>query len=153
MTSSILRYVLGIPTIPIVGFLIGITPAAAGSMNINVVERVATESMLDLGDKGDTAGDILIFVNEIYDEANKVKVGSDNGFCVRTVPGKAWECSFSVTLADGQIMNEGVFSDDKDSVFAVIGGTGKYMNARGQVQFHVRNKEQTENDLKYSLSE
>ena len=144
MTSRILWCAFAISTLEIGGFVIGIAPAAAaGSMNINLVERATDEAVLDLGAKGDSAGDIFTYDNEIYDEANKVKVGSDNGFCIRTVPGKAWECSFSLTLAGGQIMNEGTFTD-KDSVWAVTGGTGKYMNARGEMHLHIRNKEATE---------
>ena len=50
-------------------------------------------------------------------------------------------------------MTAGTFADDKDSVFAVSGGTGKYVKARGEFHFHVRNKEATENDLKYSITE
>ena len=154
MTSRFLRCAFPFSTLAIAGFIAGVAPAmAAGPMSINVVERATAEAVLDTGDKGDSAGDVLTFTNDIYDEANKVKVGSDSGFCMRTVPGKAWECVFSVSLADGQIMNEGTFTDGKDSVFAVIGGTGKYMTARGEMHFHVRNKEQTENDLKYSLTQ
>ena len=154
MTSRILRFAFAIPTLQIAGFAIGIAPAAAaGSMNINLVERAVNEAVLDTGEKGDSAGDVLTFTNEIYDEANKAKVGNDNGFCIRTAPGKAWECVWSLTLADGQIMSEGTYTDGKDSVYAVTGGTGKYMNARGEMQLHIRNKEATENDLKYSLSE
>ena len=154
MTSRISWSSFSFPTLAIVGFLTGIAPAAAdGSMNINLVERATIEAVLDTGDKGDSAGDVLTFINDIYDEANKVKVGSDNGYCMRTVPGKAWECSWTLTLADGQIMNEGTFTDGKDSVFAVTGGTGKYLKARGEMQFHARNKEATEYDVKYSLTE
>ena len=95
----------------------------------------------------------MTFANEIYDEANKAKVGSNNGYCMRTVPGKAWECIETLNLADGQIMIEGTYTDGKDSVPAVIGGTGKYMKARGEMQAHMRNKEGTEYDMKYSLTE
>ena len=154
MTSRISWRAFVLPAFTFAGFVTGIVSAsAAGSMNINLVERAVNEAVLDTGAKGDSAGDILTFTNEIYDKANKVKVGSDNGSCIRTVPGKAWECSWTLTLADGQIMNEGTFTDGKDSVFAVTAGTGKYMKSRGEMQFHARNKEGTEYDMKYSLTE
>ena len=154
MTSRISWRGIAFPTLAIAGFFTGIAPATAdGSMNINLVERATVEAVLDTGAKGDSAGDVLTFTNDIFDEANKDKVGSDNGYCMRTVPGKAWECVWTLSLADGQIMNAGTFSDDKDSVFAVTGGTGKYVKARGELHFHVRNKEGTENDLKYSLTD
>jgi allene oxide cyclase len=155
MASRISWCAFAFPALAICGFVTGIAPAAAaGSMSINLVERAANEIALHLGPKGesDSAGDILIITNEIYDEANKVKVGSENGYCIRTVPGKAFECFWTLSLADGQITNEGTYTDGKDSVYAVTGGTGKYMNARGEMHLHIRNKEGTENDYKYSLS-
>jgi allene oxide cyclase len=154
MTSHILWCAFAFPTLAIAGFIAGVAPTvAAGPMNINVVERGVAETVLDTGDKGDSVGDLLIFTNKVYDEANKVQVGTDSGFCTRTVPGKAWECVFSVSLADGNISNEGTFIDGQDSVYSVTGGTGKYMNARGEMHLHIRNKEGTENDLKYSLTQ
>jgi allene oxide cyclase len=78
-------------------------PARASETLLNFVERAKSDTVTDTGAKGDSAGDILTFANEIYDEANAAKLGDDNGWCVRTVPGKAWECFWTVTLADGQI--------------------------------------------------
>ena len=154
MTFRISWSFFTVPSLAIAAFFNGAAPASAdSSMSINVVERAVNEIVLDTGAKGDSAGDVLIFTNEIFDEANKVKVGSDNGYCIRTAPGKAYECTWTVSLADGQITNEGTFTDGKDSVFAVIGGTGKYMKARGEMHFHARNKEETEYDMKYSLTE
>lgn len=154
MTSRISWRGIAFPTLAIAGFLTGVVPATAdGSMKINLVERATVEAVLDTGAKDDSAGDVLTFTNDIFDEANKDKVGSDNGYCLRTVPGKAWECAWSLSLADGQIMTEGTYTDGKDSVYTVTGGTGKYMKARGELHLHIRNKEATENDLKYSLTE
>ena len=154
MTSRISWCGFAFPTLAIAGFVIGIAPATAGgSMKINLVERATNEVVLDTGAKDDSAGDVFTFTNEIYDKANKVKVGSDNGWCLRTVPGKAWECVWTLSLADGQIMNEGTFTDGKDSVFAVTAGTGKYMKARGEMNLHIRNKEGTEYDMNYSVTE
>ncbi|MGQ0485790.1 MAG: allene oxide cyclase family protein [Hyphomicrobiales bacterium] len=130
------------------------TPAwAAGPERLNLVERATTDAVLDLGAKDDSAGDILTFANEVYDEANKAKVGDDNGWCIRTVVGKAWECVATLTLADGQITGEGPFLDGKDSVWAVTGGTGKYAGVRGEMILHARNPEGTEYDFKFTLME
>jgi hypothetical protein len=76
---------------------------------IKVVERAVNDTVTDLGPEGDSVGDILTFANEVYDEANAEKVGSDNGYCIRTVVGAAWECNWTITLADGQIVVEGPF--------------------------------------------
>jgi hypothetical protein len=132
----------------------GIVPAAAdASITMNLVERATTDAVVDTGAKDDSAGDILTFANELYDEANATKTGDDNGWCIRTVPGKAWECVATVSLADGQLTVEGPFLDGKDSVWAVTGGTGKYMATRGDMKLHARNAEGSEFDFKFNLTQ
>ena len=133
------------------GSLAAVAPAQAESMNF--VERASSDAITDLGAKGDSPGDILTFANELYDEANQTKVGDDNGWCVRTVAGKAWECFWTTTLADGQITVEGPFLDAGDSTLAITGGTGKYSEAQGEMRLHSRNKEGTEYDFKFDLEE
>ena len=39
----------------------------------------------------DTAGNVLTFANDVFGSADKKTVGSDQGYCVRIVGGKAWE--------------------------------------------------------------
>jgi hypothetical protein len=138
-------------------FLIaGIAPAAGPAFademeQMALVERATTDVVTDLGAAGDSAGDILTFANEIFDQNNQAKVGDDNGWCVRTVVGKAWECFWTLTLADGQITVEGPFLDAGDSVLAVTGGTGAYADARGEMKLHARNDKGTEYDFVYAL--
>ena len=52
---------------------------------IKVVERPVGETTIDLAAKGDSVGDMLVFANKVFDAANKVQVGSDQGYCIRTV--------------------------------------------------------------------
>ena len=125
--------------------------AQAGSTKLALVERATTDAVTDLGAKGDSAGDVLTFANPIYDAKNEKELGSDNGWCMRTVAGKAWECFWTLSLADGQITVEGPFLDGKDSVLAVTGGTGKYVNARGEMKLHSRDEKGTEYDFVYLL--
>ena len=49
-------------------------PANAGSMAVNLVERATSDAVIDTGDKGDSAGDLLTFANDLYYEANAAKV-------------------------------------------------------------------------------
>src|ERR1700685_868958 len=115
-------------------------PAASAfaAEQIKVVERPVGETTLDLGPKGDSVGDLLVFANGVFDAANKTQVGSDQGYCVRTVVGKSWECNWTLILKAGQITVEGPFMDDGDSLFAVTGGTGKYAGAKGSMKLHPR---------------
>jgi hypothetical protein len=116
------------------------------------VERASTDAVTDTGAAGDSAGDILTFANDVYDEHNAQKVGTDNGWCVRTVPGKAWECVFTMVLADGQITVEGPFYDVGDSNWAVTGGTGAYSQIRGTMSLHARNDKGTEYDFMFTVT-
>jgi hypothetical protein len=125
----------------------------AKNTTLKLVERATTDAVTDLGAKGDSAGDLLTFANPIYDEANAKEVGSDNGWCIRTVPGKAWECFWTLSLADGQITVEGPFLDAGDSVLAVTGGTGKYSGVRGEMKLHARDAKGSEYDFVYSLTD
>ena len=126
------------------------TAALAGT-SITVVERATTDAVTDTGVKGDSAGDLLTFANAVYDAGNKQQVGTDQGFCLRTEVGTAWECLWTTTLADGQITVEGPFLDKGDSVLAITGGTGKYANARGQMKLHARDDKGSEYDFAYEL--
>lgn len=118
---------------------------------LSVVERATTDVVTDTGAEGDSVGDILTFANEVYDQANETMIGSDNGYCVRTVAGAAWECFWTLTLSDAQLTVEGPFLDAGDSVLAITGGTGAYAGARGQMSLHARNAEGSEYDFVYEI--
>jgi allene oxide cyclase len=134
------------------GALVICSPAAmAKDTTLKLVERATTDAVTDLGAKGDSAGDILTFANDIYDKDNANKVGSDNGWCARTVAGKAWECIWTTTLAGGQITVEGPFYDTADSELAITGGTGEYAEASGSLALHARNDKGSEYDFVFKL--
>jgi len=118
---------------------------------IELVERALTDATLDLGAKGDSVGDLLTWANPVFDAANKTQVGTDQGYCVRVVVGKSWECTWTTLLKDGQIMVEGPFYDDQDSLFTIIGGTGKYLGARGSMKLHSRDAKGSSYQFIYEL--
>jgi allene oxide cyclase len=113
---------------------------------IHVVEHATTDEVIN-GAATDTGGDILTFANEVFDGANAAKVGSDQGACVRTIVGKAWECMWTTFLPHGQLTVEGPFYDASDSTLAITGGTGIYGNARGSMDLKYRNPAGTEFDF------
>jgi len=112
--------------------------SSGGGKRIHVVERATTDAVVDLGDSGDSAGDTLTFANEVFDRSNTHSIGTDQGYCFRTVAGEAWECAWTTFLRKGQITVEGPFYDAADSTLAITGGTGKYRNARGWMDLHAR---------------
>lgn len=128
-----------------------LTLPAFAAEQIKVVERPVGETTVDIGPKGDSIGDLLVFANGIFDSANKVQIGSDQGYCVRTVVGKSWECFWTMTLKAGQITVEGPFLDEGDSLMSVTGGTGKYAGAKGSMKLHPRDATPTGYDFTYDL--
>lgn len=134
-----------------IALCVGLSGPAAAKEVMHLVERAETDAIVDTGAKDDSPGDLLTFANPVFDASNKTQVGTDQGFCVRTVAGVAWECWWTMSLADGQITVQGPFLDKGDSVMAITGGTGKYVNARGQMKLHSRNEKSTEFDFIYEL--
>ena len=127
-------------------------PALAAGAEVTFVERATTDAIsVHGGAAADNVGDILTFANEVFDAANAVKVGSDQGYCVRVVVGKSWECFWTLILAEGQITVEGPFLDTGDSVMVVTGGTGKYAGAKGDMKLHSRDAKSTAYDFTYEL--
>ena len=98
-----------------------------------MVEHATTDAVTDTGAPGDSAGDILTFANEVFDADDKNKIGTNQGVCFRTLPGKAWECFWTISLEKGQITVEAPFLDSGDLVLAITGGTGDYAGALGEM--------------------
>src|SRR3984893_9560176 len=128
-----------------------LTLPAFAAEPITVVERPGGETTIDHVPEGDSVGDLLVFANGVFDSANKTQVGTDQGYCVRTIVGKSWECNWTLTLKAGQITIEGPFMDEGDSLFAVTGATGKYAGAKGSMKLHPRDAKSTSYDFTYDL--
>jgi hypothetical protein len=128
-----------------------ISTGAIAGQSLVIVEHPMNETTVDLGPKGDSVGDLLSFLNPVFDRANKTQIGTDQGFCVRTAVGKSWECNFTILLKDGQITVEGPFGDTGDSLFTVTGGTGTFAGAKGQMKLHVRTGKPEAYDFTFDL--
>src|SRR3954452_2271362 len=113
---------------------------------ITVVEPATTDTTTDTGAHGDSVGDILTFANDVFNAADAAKAGTDNGYCLRTVKGAAYECNWTTFLSGGQITVAGPFFDAKDSTLAITGGTGRFRGARGTMELHSR-----ENGAKFAF--
>ena len=113
--------------------------ASSNNRVIYVVEHAITDTVVDVGPKGDSVGDLLPFANPVFDATDKKQVGTDNGNCIRTVVGTAYECNWTTFLPGGQITVEGPYYDSgADSMLAITGGTGIYSDVRGQMKLHAR---------------
>ncbi len=121
---------------------------------IKLIEHAETDTVRHIGpaSEEDSVGDVLAFANPVFDSENKKQAGTDNGQCVRTAVGKAWECIWTVSLEGGQMTVEGPFYDGgKASKLAITGGTGEYKDASGQMKLEARNEAETEYDFIYEV--
>jgi allene oxide cyclase len=127
--------------------------AATAGERLHVIEHAVNETTTHVGAnaKGDSVADLLTFANPVFDSANKTQVGTDQGYCVRIVVGKSWECIWTLLLKEGRITLEGPFYDSGDSTFVITGGTGKYAGAKGQMKLHDRGTTPTSYDFVYEL--
>ena len=116
-----------------------------------IVERASNEVTLHRGKKADALGDLIVFANPVYDAGNHAQVGTDEGYCIRVVVGKSWECFWTLQLKDGQITSQGPDFDSRDSTMIVTGGSGRYAGARGVLTVHPRPDKETAYDFRYEL--
>jgi allene oxide cyclase len=113
---------------------------ARSKSSVHVIEHATTDTVVDIGDPGDSTGDLLTFHNEVFDANDQVVVGTDQGECVRIDPAAgSWECRWITILDGGTIAVEGQFLDTADTTVAITGGTGRYRKAKGEMQLQSRN--------------
>lgn len=92
--------------------------------------RSGIAEKIDLGQPGDSPGDMFVFDQPLLDPNDKV-IGTNSGFCVRTLPGKFSECQWTLTLPNGTITVAGREADNGTSMIPVIGGSGDYQSVTG----------------------
>jgi len=93
-----------------------------------------TSSVIDLGQPGDSQGDILVFDEPLLNEERQ-NIGTNSGFCIRTRPGRFNECQWTLTLADGTITVAGRVADRSTSRATIVGGTGAFVGVSGEMAF------------------
>lgn len=117
----------------------------AAQERLVLIEHASNETVLDLAGEGDSVGDTLVFSNELYDDRNVNLVGSSHGSCVRTVVGESWDCTFTTSMEQGSLVVVGPFYDAGRGSFAIVGGTGDYADAAGQMALEASATSTSEN--------
>jgi allene oxide cyclase len=143
-----MKHYLG--SVLLIASLANLAPALAGE-TLQFVERPLHEVTTHVSKSADGPGDLLTFANPVFDAGNQIQVASDQGFCIRVVPGKSWECFWTLLTKGGHITVEGPFLDQGDSHLTITGGTGKYAGAKGSMTLHPRDATPTGYDFKYEL--
>lgn len=95
--------------------------------------RVDTAQWIDVGEAGDSQGDILIFDQPLLNE-NMQKIGNNSGTCIRTRVAHSFQCQWTLTFENGSIQVAGREFDEGISAISIVGGTGSYAGIRGEMQ-------------------
>ena len=97
--------------------------------------RPFAENYVDVGSPGPGIGDMLVFQDQILDRRGR-QVGVEGGTCTITAllaDGFQTHCVGTVSLPAGQIAFQGLVSDAPEKRMAVVGGTGRYRTAAGEL--------------------
>ena len=92
--------------------------------------RSGIASPVDLGAPGDSPGDMFVFDQPLLNEARQ-SIGSNSGYCVRTLPGQFSECQWTLTMTDGSITVAGREAETGTSHVPIVGGTGAFDRVTG----------------------
>ncbi len=95
--------------------------------------RVQSAKVIDLGDAGDSVGDILTFDQPLLDKQGN-QIGNNSGTCIRTRVGHSFQCQWTLTLGNGSIQVAGRELDKGTSYVTIVGGTGRFAGIRGQME-------------------
>jgi allene oxide cyclase len=118
------------------------TPSPHGvssAKTVHVIEHAITDREAPGVDGKNVKGNILTFDNPVYNTANRVKVGHDQGFCTMLAPKQnMWECQWTTYLKGGQITVQGPYFTTHNTTLSITGGTGAYRTARGEMRLNAR---------------
>lgn len=88
--------------------------------------------IIDIGEPGDSVGDILTFDQPLLDENMKI-IGNNSGTCIRTRVAHSFQCQWTLYFNNGSIQVGGREFDQGKSTISIIGGTGVYAGISGEM--------------------
>jgi hypothetical protein len=109
--------------------------AGASNTTLKFVEHETGASQADVPPAGSSVGDEFLGTNPLFNESDTRQVGRQVGVCTRasTTTPPVLYCDLTYQLAAGMITVHGIFDTATGKVVsAVTGGTGAFVNARGE---------------------
>ncbi|WP_031435068.1 dirigent protein [Methylomarinum vadi] len=90
-------------------------------------------TVTDLGEPGDSLGDVLTFDQPLLDQQRR-PIGNNSGICIRTRVNHSFQCQWTLTLKSGTIQVSGREFDQGRSELTIVGGTGRYIGITGHME-------------------
>ncbi len=112
--------------------------------------RINTAQSVDLGEPGDSVGDILVFDQPLLDQDMKV-IGNNSGTCIRTRVGHSFQCQWTLTFENGSIQVAGQEFDQGTSTVSIVGGAGIYSGIAGEMKSTNNNDGTFTQTLRYRI--
>jgi hypothetical protein len=94
--------------------------------------RANPAHIIDIGEPGDSPGDILVFDQPLLDNDMK-NIGNNSGTCLRTRVEHSFQCQWTLTFDNGSIQVAGREFDQGVSAISITGGTGRYAGISGEM--------------------
>lgn len=122
--------------------IIGLTAAARaagpaaepGGKILRLVQGAPEVAFVDLNGAGPSAGDVLVFRSELFDETGAASVGDLNITCTQAIgPENICRGIFSIT-GRGQLSVDALPLFPNPTIGIVNGGNGEFRRVRGEVE-------------------
>jgi hypothetical protein len=107
---------------------------AGQTIQLKVHFRPFDQNYVDIGSAGPGVGDLLVFQDQLLHDGKRV--GVEGGSCTITAVlrnGFQTHCVGTASLPAGQIAFQGLVTNAPEKHMAVVGGTGRYRGAGGDV--------------------
>lgn len=122
---------LGLSVVAVFGGVACSTPSEQ-TMTTIADAREHPARLVDNGEPGDSAGDLLVFDQPLLNTQGE-PLGTNSGTCVRTREAHSFQCQWTLSLAGGTIQVAGREFDRGSSAIAIVGGTGRFAGIRGEM--------------------
>ncbi|UTI65694.1 hypothetical protein NBH00_05645 [Paraconexibacter antarcticus] len=122
----------GVPAV----LAVGADSAPSRVTTLRVAFKIDAAKLVDAAPHGNSPGDVAVLSGTLRTPAPGQVIGHYHGTCTTMQPVSDSECTFTWALAGGQITTIAAYGDNFNGRRvvhdAIVGGTGRYRDARGQ---------------------
>ncbi|MDP9255209.1 MAG: hypothetical protein M3Q31_01430 [Actinomycetota bacterium] len=117
--------------------------SAVEVIHAHEIQGASSSFPVDAPPKGDNPGDYYVF-NTLLKSDNGTRLGRADGQCTVVTfehNHHRYQCLVIETLQGGTLIHDGIFEPNATNHFVILGGTGAYIGAGGEVTYRSPNIE------------